>query len=389
VVHIAVEARHPDHQGRDFDLSQAAFDYFDHTLANFDLRWHQINYDTTPLDCGACHYTATGFTQNPNVCADCHTNHDPNLMNAHSQAYGADCLTCHDGIDRMTSFDHQQTRFPLVGNHRETQCGDCHQNGGFSGLPTDCIFCHAEPALHQGLFSTGCAACHTPESWSQISGVGMASFDHYQITGFGLTRHRTDYANAAIQCAGCHTPGDGIKVAFDLNLCLDCHTQADLIFMGEHQTQFGVDCLTCHDGLDRMHDFEHNRVFFLDGRHVEIECVDCHINQIFTGTPAECGACHTEPELHAGYFGVQCENCHSSQAWTPARMTAHNFPLDHGEQGLIACETCHTDRYTAYTCYGCHEHQPGEILSKHREEGISQAELVGCVACHPTGLEND
>jgi hypothetical protein len=70
-------------------------------------------------------------------------------------------------------------------------------------------------------------------------------------------------------------------------------------------------------------------------------------------------------------------------------MVAHTFPLDHGEQGLIACEVCHVDRYTEYTCYGCHEHQPGEILSKHLEEGISRGELENCIACHATGLHDE
>jgi hypothetical protein len=70
-------------------------------------------------------------------------------------------------------------------------------------------------------------------------------------------------------------------------------------------------------------------------------------------------------------------------------MVEHIFPLDHGEQGMVSCETCHIERYTAYTCYGCHEHQPGEILSEHIEEGISQTELDDCMTCHPDGREHD
>jgi len=70
-------------------------------------------------------------------------------------------------------------------------------------------------------------------------------------------------------------------------------------------------------------------------------------------------------------------------------MTDHNFPLDHGESGLVACEVCHTTRYTEYTCYGCHEHQPGEILEEHLDEGISQAEMADCVACHPGGFKEE
>jgi hypothetical protein len=174
-----------------------------------------------------------------------------------------------------------------------------------------------------------------------------------------------------------------------MRFCVDCHTTEQAAFMSEHRDQFGQDCLACHDGVDRMHDFDHARIFVLDGAHAESECVDCHVDRVFNGTPTECAACHGEPEIHAGVFGLQCENCHSSTAWSPAQMVEHIFPLDHGEQGMVACETCHVERYTAYTCYGCHEHQQGEILSKHLEEGISQAEMADCMACHPDGREHD
>jgi hypothetical protein len=159
--------------------------------------------------------------------------------------------------------------------------------------------------------------------------------------------------------------------------------------MEEHRTQFGQDCLACHDGLDRMSDFDHDRFFILDGKHAETSCENCHLDQIFSGTPSMCMDCHDEPEIHRGYFGLQCENCHTNSAWSPAKMSDHDFPLDHGEEGLVACEVCHTTRYTEYTCYGCHEHQPGEILEEHLDEEISQAELVDCVACHPNGFKDE
>jgi hypothetical protein len=159
--------------------------------------------------------------------------------------------------------------------------------------------------------------------------------------------------------------------------------------MQEHLAEFGTDCLTCHDGVDRMANFNHNDFFSLYGSHAEVACEDCHQDKVFHDTPSACLDCHIEPDIHAGYFGLQCENCHSTIAWAPAKMQSHTFPMDHGEGGLIYCETCHTTRYTEYTCYGCHEHQPGDILNKHREEGISQVELVDCMACHPDGVKHD
>jgi hypothetical protein len=51
----------------------------------------------------------------------------------------------------------------------------------------------------------------------------------------------------------------------------------------------------------------------------------------------------------------------------------------------VACTTCHSSTYTSYTCYGCHEHQPGPIQTKHIEENVAQEKLADCAACHPDG----
>lgn len=380
---------HPDHRGRDFDPTTAAFDRYDHDLANFKLTWHQVDYDATPMECIDCHARENGFYIKTESCQSCHTSNDPEFMVQHIRSLGDDCLACHDGSGDISNFDHAVTQFPLEGAHTQLMCVDCHMEARFDKLPTDCLSCHGEPEIHAGLFSTNCETCHTTNAWAALVGMDGQLFDHFEQTGFSMARHMTNYENQLITCMDCHISADGINVAFELRFCVDCHTDHDSIYMVSHQTQYGLECLACHDGIDRMHDFDHARVFILDGAHTDIDCAACHINQVFSGTPSECMACHIEPEIHAGDFGLQCENCHNSTAWSPAQMAAHNFPLDHGEQGLVSCETCHEERYTAYTCYGCHEHQPGEIMSEHLEEGISQVELVDCVACHPDGREHD
>ena len=139
-----------------------------------------------------------------------------------------------------------------------------------------------------------------------------------------------------------------------------------------------------------MSSFDHAQVFPLDGKHAEIECVACHANQVFAGTPKVCAQCHAEPAVHAGLFGLVCESCHTTTAWSPATLLEHSFPLRHGlENGEpeTACAVCHVTSYSEYTCYGCHEHQPAEISRKHSEEGISAVELPACLECHPGGRE--
>jgi hypothetical protein len=197
-----------------------------------------------------------------------------------------------------------------------------------------------------------------------------------------------------MNCLDCHE--DETFQGFDTGLCTACHAgqtggppdDEKAGFMRQHSEQFGQTCLDCHDGVDRLSNFDHGRVFPLEGVHAEIACQDCHAGQSFRDTPQECAACHAEPEIHAGFFGVECQLCHTPQAWFPAALSQHIFPLDHGSQGEIPCQTCHVENvYVNYTCYGCHEHTPIEIEPEHLEEGISLEELAACVDCHPSGEE--
>jgi mono/diheme cytochrome c family protein len=103
--------------------------------------------------------------------------------------------------------------------------------------------------------------------------------------------------------------------------------------------------------------------------------------------PHECAACHEEPAVHVGQFGLNCGRCHTLQAWTPARLTRHTFLLDHGGDGSVACETCHTHTYAENTCYECHDHDPEQMQEKHVEEAIYEFE--NCAECHPTGIAGE
>jgi mono/diheme cytochrome c family protein len=103
--------------------------------------------------------------------------------------------------------------------------------------------------------------------------------------------------------------------------------------------------------------------------------------------PHECRACHEEPEVHANRFGLNCARCHTLQAWKPALLTRHTFLLDHGGEGQVACQTCHTYSYSEHTCYECHDHTPEQMAEVHAQEGVF--EFKDCVACHPTGREGE
>lgn len=100
--------------------------------------------------------------------------------------------------------------------------------------------------------------------------------------------------------------------------------------------------------------------------------------------PHRCAACHEEPEMHLGRFGLNCARCHSAMAWTPAVLTRHNFLIDHGSESNLPCETCHNENYYTHSCYTCHDHEPEQMEQVHRvEEGID--EYNDCIECHPSG----
>ncbi len=376
---------HPEHRGRSFDPTKASYQLFNHTATGFSLTLHQINYDATPMQCAACH-DGNSYSQIDNQpCIDCHSSHDKSFATVHVADFGENCLGCHDGQDRMLNFDHSQTGFALDGSHAQLTCLQCHPSGDVKDTPKDCSSCHTEPAAHQGEFDQVCQTCHNPQSWKPASLNGV-SFEHQQNTGFSLLLHQADYSNQPMTCKSCH-PQDVQNL--DLQTCINCHSQQDPAFMGDHQIKFGDQCMTCHDGVDRLSNFDHDNFFVLDGKHAATQCESCHANGVYRGTSGECYQCHQEPELHAGVFGLKCAYCHNAEGWSPASLRMHVFPISHSladPAKQLDCQTCHGENYFEYTCYNCHDHQPDQIKQIHDEAGIAEQDLPGCISCHPAGI---
>jgi hypothetical protein len=277
----------------------------------------------------------------------------------------------------------------------ERECGHCH-------APIHCIEdtrcqdCHIEVAKQRSE-ATGlhgrlpvvdkCQTCHIEHLGHDavITTFAFTNVDHEALADYSLVHHQEDYSGQIMNCESCHAQNSFASESLD---CVTCHSEADHDFMAEHIELYGLDCISCHDGRDRMSDFDHNEVYVLDGVHADTDCVGCHIDQIFAGTAQDCVSCHPDPEVHVGLFGLECDRCHTTQAWIPAELTRHLFPLDHGDEGEIVCETCHENAYVELTCYGCHDHQPGEMIEMHTAEDISAGVDVTeekCIDCHPTG----
>lgn len=273
----------------------------------------------------------------------------------------------------------------------EGRCEWCH--APWEGVTASlCEDCHTDVAgerrtasgVHGVLQSThDCRLCHTEHQGREAdqSASAMQAFPHEQ-TGYSLVKHQAWPDGRSFACRDCHD-AQASGYGFDLLLCETCHRQVDDGFVNRHAAQYSADCMACHHQLAP---FDH-LIFPLQGGHSSVKCDDCHTQRDFSQVDGECIACHRDPEIHAGMFGTDCAACHTIDNWTSAQLTKHSFPIDHGDEGEIACAMCHTLSYVEYTCTNCHAHDAGEVRDKHLEAGI--VEFNDCMECHADGKTHD
>ena len=348
--------------------------------------------------CAACHPAFWEQDTMTDRCLVCHLNLLQTVESFHAvmlaQSQNLHCKYCHTEhlgaeasltVVQMERFPHNDASGFSLQSHQQTRdgvpflCVDCHGAEIAKFKLSRCLECHQELERariesHAADFSSDCLACH-----DGLDTYG-ARFEH-ELTSFPLLG---EHANTG--CAACHA---GARAIADLKTtrleCAFCHNYQD-----PHAGKFGRDCALCHtpEGWENV-TFDHSLAAFpLTGAHAGVPCSQCHLNGQFLGLPVQCAACHLDPGFHQGAFGLNCAGCHDVTAWIPAQFEqAHRFPLDHGAPGKSSCRTCHPGTVSSYTCYGCHEHDQGNIERKHREEGIR--DFNNCVRCHPTGREEE
>jgi Zn finger protein HypA/HybF involved in hydrogenase expression len=200
---------------------------------------------------------------------------------------------------------------------------------------------------HLLAFGTDCLACH-----DGVDRYGD-NFNHSGLV-FQLTGKHAD-----VICTQCHLDA---RTIVDLQStpqdCLSCHRADE-----PHEGRFGSDCAACHSTEGwKPAKFDHNLANFkLEGDHREVKCEQCHINNVYKGTPIDCYACHKEDDEHGGKFGTDCAACHQPTGWKDVTFDHNksNFPLTGRHTGL-ACEQCHTNSQFAglsTACSSCHNDQ--------------------------------
>ncbi len=201
-------------------------------------------------------------------------------------------------------------------------------------------------------------------------------------------------------CNDCHAGG---VYAGTPEACIACH-QAD--YDGTTNPNHAAagypttDCLQCHGMASWAGaSFNHATTAFpLTGAHLSAPCADCHINNIYAGTPTACVGCHqsdydgtTNPNHAAAGFTTDCQPCHTTTRWDGATFNhAQWFPIYSGTHAgqWRTCDECHTSAasYAVFTCLSCHPHSDkAKTDGDHRGRTGYSYDSNACYDCHPDG----
>jgi len=421
---------HNDHHGRKFEMIRFDENNFNHGLTGYDL-----NGKHGQIDCSQCHKeefiretdlkgrtgTYLGLDQE---CLSCHIDH-------HQGTLGEKCNACHDfnQFRPAPGFNHDQTTFPLKGQHRQVACIKCHKKELrnrqelqiFKGVDhKNCTDCHRD--VHEGRFGQNCTKCHSELSFHQIRNTG--DFNH-TATGFPLKGK-----HASVTCTACHKNGYSVKLRYDR--CTDCHQDYHLkqFVTGAQVT----DCRQCHTENSfspALYTIEqHNQLpFALTGAHLAVPCFDCHRKTErweFRKIGINCNDCHED--IHARYLDKKyypennCTTCHQDSRWSEISfnhsLTGYILEGTHKEQSCRACHfkpdeqgqvvqrfsqlstrclECHREVHhdqfgtEPALCLKCHDYFDWKAgLFNHNQTAFpldGKHQDVACGKCHPKEIE--
>ncbi|MBK9323428.1 MAG: hypothetical protein IPM97_10900 [Bdellovibrionaceae bacterium] len=390
------------------------------------IKGHQ---DLEDKDCLKCHDAGKGV---PNEkCLDCHKQIKPfveqkrgfhgltdkNCMECHREHKGRDFDSM--AIDEK-KFDHKKlTGYDLEGKHADIKCTECHKNKlgpkylrpgdtQYFGNTSTCISCHKKDDVHffkGNLAKKDCNACHGIKTWKD-----EIKFDHTRDGNYKLTGK-----HAEAKCNDCHLTNKNKKIftykwpQLKTAKCLTCHEDAHKANLSSRFR--GGNCTACHTEQSwKIQTFDHKITGYkLNGRHVEIDCVECHKqnptaidkeskkNYKWVGLNKKCLSCHDDFHRFGNaknpHFGDlnNCIDCHTEKKWTPAINFNHNkhtrYVID-GAHIEVKCKDCHTIKTTKMpiykfpnlstkTCENCH---------KSPHVGVFSKELLKkqCTVCHTT-----
>ena len=273
--------------------------------------------------------------------------------------------------------------------HEGVACNQCHVKMVFTDVGSKCADCHAD--IHRRQFGANCEQCHNVRGWN----VAVQQINQHQ------NRFPLIGAHAALECDSCHKGAATGQFQGLSTQCYSCHAKdfQKTNAPAHLAAGFSTTCEQCH-GVDNWFgvNFDHLKFtgFALTGAHASLQCNQCHINNQFKGTSANCVSCHLKdfqsannPNHVAGGFSQTCQQCHNTTTWVTTTFD-HNttgFPLT-GAHASVQCAQCHINnnyQITNTSCVSCHVKDfQATTNPNHSQQGFSQT----CDQCHNTAAWN-
>jgi hypothetical protein len=416
-----------------------------HTVNGWNIAVQQVkeHFNRFPLlgahaavECDQCHkQAATGiFYGLSTQCDSCHLKDWQNTTNPPHQAASmtdpdfasANCQGCHNFDCWLgAKFDHSKTGFLLTNGHANLACQACHINNNYNlkVAPTDCgnSGCHLttwqqtnnppHPTAGPTFAAANCFNCHqSTVSWT------IVTFNH-ATTGFPLTN-----GHANVPCASCHVNNNyNLQIAPTDCGNSGCHlTTWQQTNNPVHSTAgptFAVaNCSQCHDTISwtDVAAFNHATTgFALTGTHATTPCAQCHVNNNYTLSSADCMGCHLSswqstqtlggnvPNHVAANFPTSasaCATCHPITTWSAGTFdhSSTGFPLTNSHQmspagKVTACTQCHIGGNYALSIQptdcgnsGCHLTTYNTTNNPSHAAAATQFPIASCSTCHDT-----
>ncbi|MEQ1569789.1 MAG: hypothetical protein ABMA64_29405, partial [Myxococcota bacterium] len=348
-------------------IDRAVFDHDDKAQADYPLEGAHAD-----VPCLECHLEGLFVPTLFDACTSCHN--DPHRAPRISN----DCESCHT-VNQwfVDEFDHDLTNWKLEGLHTEVGCDKCHKSSATKPLPHDtCENCHKD--IHHKQFTPRtCDTCHTIVDID----FKIPSYDH------GKTQFPLVGKHVEVKCDECHGLGPSATyVPLDHADCDACHEDV-------HEGKFEpTDCAACHVETGwEVEGFNHDRTDFpLKGKHIEVECEECHPNEQWSGIAHDtCDQCHEDHPHGTAFAPPTCDECHEEADWvaiTFAHATETKFDPS-PQHDETPCKECHLEmdhfEGLAMECTACHTddtppgHFEGECSDCHRTAGWRPADLGG------------
>ena len=252
----------------------------------------------------------------------------------------------------------------------ENKCNKCHASFDKSNQSPLCLQCHTkinkdiinETGFHSRLSKKEkgqCQLCHSDHKGRDfnITSLDVDHFDHSK------TEFELEGIHKRLSCDDCHKKSVKKEQPFRLKLkegkCLSCHED-------QHKNKLDNKCSKCHNQANwHVNKFDHNKTnFALKGKHQQVACKLCHINDVSVEIGTQCTNCHLSKDKHLGVFGQKCTSCHSEKTWK-------NEHYDHFKETKYRL----VGKHQKLTCASCHKVPIAKNKAKHKA-------VRACNGCH-------